>query len=171
MIKNWLKTTIILFVIWVVLSGRLEPKFLIPGIVSSLVIGFFSQSLLWISSEDGQSKQFLLSINVWRFIKFWIWLFGEIIKSSLSVSKAIARRKMPIEPHLIRFKCAYKNPAATVLLINSIILTPSTLTVDVKEGHTFVVHALTYKAAKALLSGDLQKRVGYVFDEEAEVKL
>lgn len=171
MIKNWIKTSIVLFVIWVILSGRLEPKFLIAGIVSSLIIAFFSQPLLWITDEDGQTKRFLLTTNIWRLLKFWIWLFSEIIKSSLSVSKAIVRVKMPIEPHLIRFKCTYRNPVATVLLINSIILTPSTLTVDVQEDGTFVVHALTNKAAEGLLTGDLQKRIGIVFGEEAEVEL
>lgn len=171
MIKNWIKTTIVLFAIWVILSGRLEPKFLIAGVVSSFVVAYFCQPLLWIAEEKDGKKRFLLSVSPWKFIKYWIWLFGEIIKSSLSVSSAIIRIKMPIEPHLIKFQCTYKNPVATVLLINSIILTPSTLTVDVEEGNTFVIHALTNKAAESLLTGDLQGRIGEVFGEEVEVLL
>ncbi|MGF6375880.1 multicomponent Na+:H+ antiporter subunit E [Clostridiales Family XIII bacterium PM5-7] len=169
MVRNWIKTTMILFAIWMMLSARLEPKLLAAGIISSFIIAFFCQPLLWIGETAHGRRRFLLSINLWQFILYLGWFFGEMIKSILSVSCALVKINIPLEPHLITFRCVYQNPVATVFLTNSMILTPSTLTIEVKEDNTFVVHALTKKAADTLLSGNLQQRIGKIFDEEVEV--
>lgn len=56
---------------------------------------------------------------------------------------------------------------ATVLLTNSIILTPGTVTVDVKDD-VFTVHALTQKAADGLLEGEMVRRIARLYDERVE---
>ena len=59
---------------------------------------------------------------------------------------------------------------ASVILANSIILTPGTITVDVMEGGIFEVHAINKKAADDMLSGAMPKRVAALFGETCEFR-
>ena len=70
---------------------------------------------------------------------------------------------MQINPHIIEFELDYGSDTAATMLANSITLTPGTVTVDIKDGKHFVVHALTDKSADGLLEGTMQRKVGEVF--------
>lgn len=153
-IKTWVKSTIFLFVLWICLSGRFETKFIIYGIVTSVVAGY---TFAKINNQ--------LNIRVGTFIVYLFWLLKEIIKAALDVTKIVISPSMKIQPQLIEFDYEYKNPVAKALLTNSIILTPGTVTVDIRDGKTFVVHALTDAAAEGLLEGTMQRKVAEVFGE------
>ncbi|SCJ68978.1 putative monovalent cation/H+ antiporter subunit E [uncultured Eubacterium sp.] len=165
MFKNWLKTTILLYVLWFILSGRTESKFLMLGLISSMVIASLCQPMLYIENRLENRKHFILDLHYVKFIGYWIWLLGEIVKSSLSVCRLIIKKKIEIDPQVIQFQCHFKNPIATTLFVNSIILTPSTVTVNVDPNNVFTVHALTVEAAEDLLGGEMQRRIAKVFDE------
>ena len=63
-----------------------------------------------------------------------------------------------------------ENPRASVILANSIILTPGTITVDVMEGGIFEVHAIDKKAAEDMLSGTMPRKVASLFGEKCEFR-
>lgn len=171
MVKNWLKSTVILYIFWLILSGHFEPKYLVVGFLASAVIARICVTLLSIKDRFDE-PYFVLDINLFKFAGYWIWLFTEICKSSISVAKAVLQKNMPIQPQLIEFYCEYRNPVAITMLINSIILTPGTVTIDVREESSlFVVHALTDHAAEGLLEGSMQRRIGRLFGEDVEVRL
>lgn len=155
----------LLYVLWFILSGRTESKFLMLGLISSMVIASLCQPMLYIDSRIDERKHFLFELHVLRFIAYWLWLFGEIVKSSISVCSLIVKKKIEIDPQVIQFQCHFKNPIATTLFVNSIILTPSTVTINVDENNVFTVHALTVDAAEDLLGGEMQRRIARVFDE------
>lgn len=165
MIKYWLKSTVILYILWLMLSGKLEAKFLIVGLAAAGIIAWICLKSLWILDEKRERTYSLLDISLWRFARYWLWLFVEIVKASLDVARLVVQPKLPIDPQVIEFQCSFKNPIAVTMLINSIILTPGTVTLDVKEGNLFVVHALTYDAAKGLLEGEMQRHIAAVFGE------
>ena len=64
----------------------------------------------------------------------------------------------------------FENPMANVVLANSIILTPGTITLDVMEGGIFEVHAINEGAACDMLSGSMAKKVASVFGETCEFR-
>lgn len=165
MIKYWLKATVILYILWLMLSGKLEAKFLIVGFAAAAVIAWLCLKSLWILDEKRERTYSLLDVSLWRFARYWLWLFVEIVKASLDVARLVVQPKMPIDPQIIEFDCKFDNPIATTMLINSIILTPGTVTLDVLDGNHFVVHALTYDAAKGLLEGEMQRHIAAVFRE------
>ncbi|MGC2872010.1 Na+/H+ antiporter subunit E [Ihubacter sp. mB4P-1] len=165
MTKYWLKATIILYILWLLLSGKVEAKFLLTGLVAAGVISWLCLKSLWIFNEKKQNAYSLLDISLWRFARYWLWLFVEIVKASLDVAKIVVKRKMPVDPQLIEFDCRFDNPIATAMLINSIILTPGTVTIDVLDGNHFVVHALTYDAAKGLIEEEMQRKIAAVFGQ------
>ncbi|MBR3785110.1 MAG: Na+/H+ antiporter subunit E [Firmicutes bacterium] len=165
MVKYWVKGTAILYILWLLLSGILKPKFLIVGFVTSLIITFICLPSLWIEGRDGKTKYCLLDVSFFKLAKYWIWLFIEIAKSSISVAKIVVSPKMKMNPQLIEFDCWYKNPIATSVLINSIILTPGTVTVEVTDERHFLVHALTDEAALGLMDGTMQRKIAELFGE------
>lgn len=169
MMKNWLKATAILFAFWLVLSGHFELKYVLVGFFASAVIARVCVPLLYIKDRfDG--LYCILDLPLLKFIGYWIWLFSEICKASISVARTVTKPRMDIQPQLIEFYCEYRNPVAITMLINSIILTPGTVTIDVRENSSlFVVHALTDHAAEGLLEGTMQRKIGKLFGEDVTI--
>ena len=169
MIKNWLKGTVILFAFWLVLSGHFELKYVLVGFLASVVIARICVPLLYIKDRF-DDLYCILDLPLLKFIGYWIWLLSEICKASISVAKTVTKPKMDIQPQRIEFYCEYCNPVAITMLINSIILTPGTVTIDVRENSSlFVVHALTDHAADGLLEGTMQRKIGTLFGEDVKV--
>lgn len=165
MVKYWLKATIILYILWLLLSGVLEAKFLVVGLATAMIVAWICLPSLWIESRDGDKKFCLLDIRFFRLSKYWVWLFIEIAKASFAVAKIVMSPKMEINPQVIEFDCWYENPIATSVLINSIILTPGTVTIEILEEKHFIVHALTDDAANGLLEGTMQRKIAELFHE------
>lgn len=167
MIKYWLKATVILYILWLLLSGILETKFLFVGLVTSLLITAICLPSLWIEGRDGKSRYSLLDISFFKLAKYWIWLFIEIGKSSIHVARIVLSPKMKekMNPQIVEFDCWYRNPIATSVLINSIILTPGTVTIEVQEEKHFLVHAMTDQAALGLMDGTMQRKIAELFGE------
>lgn len=167
MVKYWLKGTIILSLLWLLLSGIFKPKFLIVGFLTAAVVSALCLPSLWIEDRDGKKKYGLLDISFFKLAKYWVWLFIEIAKASVDVAKIVLSPKIEekMNPQIIEFDCWYKNPIATSVLINSIILTPGTVTVEITDEKHFVVHALTDDAANGLLEGTMQRKIAELFGE------
>lgn len=115
--------------------------------------------------QERKKRYFLLDVRTVKLIGYWIWLLKEIAKSSWGVAVAVMSPKMKINPQIIEFDYDYKNPIAVSLLINSIILTPGTVTIDVQNERHFTVHALTDDAAEGLLEGTMQRKIADLFHE------
>jgi len=164
MVKQWFKAAGLLFILWLILSGHYEAKYLILGLLGSMLIGYFCLPLLTIHSGNGQRDFNLLDIKFTAFFGYCLWLVGEIVKSSLSVCAAILSPKMKINPQIIEIDYIFNNPAAVTVFVNSIILTPGTVTIDVIDERIFKVHTLTDAAAIGLMDGEMQRRISRVFE-------
>lgn len=154
-----------LFAIWIMLSGQFETKFLLIGFFSSLAISYVCFPLLLIKGADGKKDFFVFGVNYLKLLLYFLWLIGEILKASLDVAKEIMKPHMDYEPRVVHFSMPYENPMASVVLANSIILTPGTITLDVTESGIFEVHALTKGAAEDLLSGKMAEKVAKLYGE------
>jgi multicomponent Na+:H+ antiporter subunit E len=155
----------ILFGFWILLSGQLDSFHIMLGVISSALITWLSDDLLF--QEQGPQKR--LS-DASRFLIFHIpyipWLLMEISKSAIQVTMLALAANMSekLEPHIVKFRTRLKSTAARVTLANSITLTPGTITVRVVDDE-FVVHALTSELAKGM-PGEMEKRIARIFGEE-----
>ena len=153
----------LLFFLWVILSGKFEAKFIISGAVCSMVVAALCLPLM--SVKIGERSYFVVSVNPLKLCGYFLWLVKEIFFSAIDVCRAILSNRH-ISPQLVRFRCSFENPSATVMLVNSIILTPGTVTVDVSDDDEFLVHALTDGAAEGLLEGEMMRRIARLYGEE-----
>ena len=164
-LSQFLGLTVGLFAIWIMLSGQLGTKFLLIGFFSSLAISYVCFPLLMIRGKDGEKEFFVFGVNYLKLFLYSLWLMGEIFKASIDVAKEILKPRMDCEPRVAYFSMPFENPMASVILANSIILTPGTITLDVADDGVFEVHALTKDAAEDLLSGTMAEKVAKLFGE------
>lgn len=159
-----------LFLVWILLSGKFETRFFLIGLGSSLVVSVVCLPLLMIKNPRTGKEFFVLRINYLKLIPYGLWVIKEIFKSTLDVSREILKVHIDYEPRIIYFSMPFENPMASVILANSIILTPGTITVDVMEGGIFEVHAIDKKAAEDMLSGTMPRKVAALFGEKCEFR-
>jgi multicomponent Na+:H+ antiporter subunit E len=154
-------TFIIMFGVWVMLSGKLDAFHLTLGLISSAIVSYLSSDLLFPSP---QIKGFL---SQWvRFVRYIPWLMVEIIKANLHVTYLVFHPRMMelIDPRIIRFRSKLKGDLALVTFANSITLTPGTITVSVSIDGDFKVHAID-KASGDPLPGEMEARIAKAFGE------
>lgn len=109
------------------------------SVISGLIVGW-ALDLVKIKV----SSKFL---NPLRWALFLIYIFGpflfSLIKANLEVAYRIITRK--IRPGIVKISPGLKTDFGTVLLANSITLTPGTLSVDIDKDNNLYVHWLYVK--------------------------
>ncbi|MCL5780899.1 MAG: Na+/H+ antiporter subunit E [Firmicutes bacterium] len=142
-----------MFVFWFSLSGQLHPLLLILGVISSLLVAYWSTDVLIGQMNKGPDID-----RIFRMIAYVPWLVWQIVLSNIHVVQLVLSPKLEIDPKIIRFKHDLKTDMGIVILANSITLTPGTITINGGRGE-FIVHAVSKKTADDLLSGEMQAKV------------
>lgn len=133
--RYFLMLILILAVLWQGLSGMQKPLIWSLGIISVVLSAILAMrfSLL----DDEGVPYFRLP----QFLRYWLWLMGEIFKSNWVVIKACLRADLDIEPALVKVKTRCQSDLAKTVFANSITLTPGTVSISI-EGDKILVHAL-----------------------------
>lgn len=154
-------TFFILFLFWVIFSGRFDSFHLFFGVVSCLLVSWVTSDLL------------IVTPNIGRFIKLFIgfslyipWLIWQIVLSSVHMLSIVLSPDMDkkINPRIIKIKSRMRDKVGLVTFANSITLTPGTITVAVTLYGDMAVHAIDDEFA-ASLPGDMAQRVEKLFFE------
>ena len=159
----------ILFAFWLILSGKLEFKYLIFGLGSAALVTFVTQDLLEPREGPRRTPSSIAGVlkRGGRLFSYFLWLICEIVQSNLQVAYIVLHPKLPIEPGLLRFRTRLRSQVGHVIMANSITLTPGTITIDLTEG-TYLVHALVPQAAGSLLEAKMQSKLEAIFGEPEE---
>lgn len=169
-----LGTMLMLFVFWLIMSGGdMNPKFLFYGAVTSVVTTWICYPLLLVPNKDGSKLYYAFSFSIPKGIQYFFWLMWQLILANIDVLLATTAQDMmgKIDPKIIRFRFVVDNPLAVTVLANSITLTPGTVTLNVTEDGLYEIHALTPGAADGCLGGDMQRKVAWLFDEDAKFEV
>ena len=143
---------LVLFALWLLLSGIYEPLLIVLGLVSCALVAWIAWRMDVIDHEGHPIHL------TWRAPLYFAWLGGEIVKSSIAVARIIIDPKLPISPRVITVQASQADELGHVIYANSITLTPGTVSIDVL-GHSIEVHALTEASAADLETGEMDKRV------------
>jgi len=144
--------SLILAILWLLLSGHFTPLLLGLGVVSiALTVGIARRMQIL----DGEAVPLHL---VTRALRYWPWLVWEIVKANIEVVRIIIDPRLPISPTLVKVKASQRNELGRAIYANSITLTPGTVSMDM-DGDTITVHALTRAGAESLEEGDMDRRV------------
>ncbi len=137
---------------WLLWSGLYKPLLLSLGVLSCVICFWLARRM-----EYFDDNLYALHFSL-RLLRYWFWLGGQIIRSSLDVSRIVLDPRLPISPRIVEIEVESAHPFDHVMLGNSITLTPGTLSIDVYEG-VIQVHALTEEGARELAAGEMNRRV------------
>ena len=138
---------------YAVLSGQFHNTYLmVCGAVMCIAITALARHLELLD-EEGVPYEFWLGALVYA-----PWLFREIVTSNVSLAWLVWSPSLDISPRMVHLEHKLKSSFAIATYINSITLTPGTVTVDVDEDE-LIVHALTKDAATALLTGSMHDQI------------
>nr|WP_322865197.1 Na+/H+ antiporter subunit E [Aquicoccus sp. G2-2]MEA1112430.1 Na+/H+ antiporter subunit E [Aquicoccus sp. G2-2] len=149
---------IVLFALWLLLSGIYKPMIVGFGAISVLLVMFVVRRM---DAIDGERVP--LALGPLKFFGYLIWLMGEIAKANWAVTKIVMAPEMPIRQHLFGVNATQRSDIGKVVFANSITLTPGTITVGTAPGR-FIVHALAYCAEDDGALADMDRRVSATED-------
>ena len=157
---------LVLFAFWMVLSGRTETKFVVYGILTAVGTTWVTYPLLLVPNKDGSKKYYVFGFSIPKMIMYFFWLMWQLVLANIDVLLATTGQELNIDPKVVRFRFKADNPMASVILANSITLTPGTVTMNVTDDGVYEIHALTVGAAAGVLDGGMQKKVADLYGEK-----
>ena len=152
---------LILFILWIVFSGRFDGFHITLGLISSAIVAAISGDLMFTSPQPG--RIFSLWLRLFTYVP---WLIYQIFLANVHVMYLVFHPKMMelINPQIIEFESRLKSDYARTTFANSITLTPGTITVNVTVLGRFSVHCIDDQSGLSL-PGGMEERIVKVFKE------
>ena len=144
--------SLVLFTLWLLLSGLYGTLLLALGALSCVFVAWISEKLGLFSHDFSTLK-----IN-FKIPTFLPWFFFEVIKSNIEVSRIILHPKLPIKPNIITLDVSQHSDLTKTIFANCITLTPGTYSLDL-DNNNIEVHALTKSLAQDLHTGEMNRRI------------
>ena len=141
-------TCMVLFLLWIILTGSLNGTSLLIGFAGSLGVAWLSYDVFIEKYEAGKRSVIPRLIPL---IRYFFKLIIEIYKSSFQVLFSLFRKN--VSPRVVHFKSRLHSDLARVALAHSITLTPGTITLELDEDH-YIVHWLFASTRHSLKAGD-----------------
>ena len=158
-VKHTISLGILLFALWLGLSGQLSVLMLSLGLVSTLVIVYLAHRMDLIDQEIYPAHMTPL------LLRFWLFLAREIIVANIDVIKRIFKPGKNISPQLFELPLTLKSDVSRVIYANAITLTPGTVSANLDK-KTVTVHTLSIEAAQDLSSGRMASAVPEDYEVE-----
>ncbi len=152
-------TIILLFAIWVMLTGSLRYDELITGLFVAIVISLFTGPLF-----TRRGVYHLHPKRLWGKFVYLMVFMVELVKANIDVAKRVLSPSLPINPGIVRVKTKLTEDMDKLWLANSITLTPGTMTLDIKGDELFIhwidVQETDPHAAGEIIKGAFERHLG-----------
>ena len=155
---------LLLFLNWIVLSGKFDAFHLILGVVSCAVVSWLSQDLLYSDRRKKGGERLREAVC---FLQYIPWITWEVVKANMHVFKLAMTKEgyNEMAPRVVTFKTYLKTDFAKFVFANSITLTPGTITMLIR-GDVFHVHTMSQFLEDDLLEGGIERKVAEVVEPE-----
>lgn len=146
--------SILLFGLWIFLSGRLDFETCVIGAAVSAALYILACRTLGFSPAGD-----------WRALKkagggilYLLYLLREMLWAGLAVMRLVYTKGRNMEPRLIWFRTDLTDESARAALSNAVTLTAGTITVS-QEGDLLCVHALDASLAEGLEHSGFERKL------------
>jgi len=144
---------VLLFALWLLMSGIYKPLIVGLGVFSVILCTFIVHRLGLLKFET-----FTEDFELLRLLRYGFWLTVEIGRADWAVTKVILSQSLPKRQRLIFVPAKQRTEHGKMMFANSITITPGTVTVET-EPDRFLVHALTDEAADKRALAEMGSRV------------
>ena len=155
------KWAVLLALFWLLLSGIYQPLIIGFGVISVVIVVFL---LMRMDDADEEKKRAASGIRMVRYIA---WLIGQIISSSIHVTKLVWSNPKNLSPSLAKVSVKEVPEKVRVLYANPITLTPGTLSVDLVDDE-ITVHALQKESIKELQEGEMENKITGIWGKKEQ---
>jgi len=152
---------VLLFVLWVLLSGIFDPLLFSFGFISVVIVIIITHRM-----NKTDNYPLVVRFNIAKVISYFFWLISEIIRANLQVLKIILTNKKFNNQKVFKVKYTQFTDVAQVLFANSITLTPGTITIETGKGY-LLVHALDYSKEQLESLKIMNKKVAKLEEKSA----
>ena len=144
----------LLYILWIVLNGRITWEILIVGLVLAVGLDLLSGLILGHSLRQSYRRMagFLM------LYRYFPMLLKDMLTCSFRVLLFVLNPRREVRPQLMYFTTGLTEENTQVLLADSITLTPGTITVELKDGR-YRVHALDASFMKDIASCGLEREL------------
>ena len=146
--KHIISLGILLFGLWLGLSGHMEPLLLSLGLASTALTLYLAHRM---DVVDHESHPIHLTS---RLLRFTAYLIREIVVANWDVLKRIVTPGKSISPRMFEVPLPQRTNLGRVIYANAITLTPGTVSVRLNKD-TITVHALAKETAEELATGKM----------------
>lgn len=136
MVMAFLRAFVVLFGVYLAITGNLEPANLILGLIVAAII----TALVPPRSRAGSLSR--LPGALWGLIRYLVILAVDIITNGINVARIVLDPALPIRPGIIAIPSGCHNEVATALSAHAISVTPGELVMGIDEQFTLYVHCL-----------------------------
>jgi len=136
-LKNIVKF-FLLFGLWLLMSGMLDPLLIVFGLSSVCGVIIITNRM-----DKADNYNLKIKLNLLQFVYYLSWLSLEIVKANLKVTRIILSKTLPQNQRFLKVKYSQNSDFFQVMFANSITLTPGTISTET-EPEYFLIHALDY---------------------------
>jgi multicomponent Na+:H+ antiporter subunit E len=151
-LRHTISLAVLLFALWLGLSGHLNVLLLSLGLASTLLIVYLAHRMDVVDEEIYPAHMTML------LLRFWVFLAKEVILANIDVIKRIFKPGKSISPQLFELPLTQKTDLSRVIYANAITMTPGTVSVNLDK-KTITVHTLSIEAADDLRTGRMARAV------------
>ncbi len=144
----------LLLAFWLLISASVHWQHILVGVIFCFILTVFWSNL---SISENIKTGFSFK-QLYMLIKYFIFLGIDIIVANINVAVIVLNPQMPISPGIVIMRCDLERSLSRVLYVNSITLTPGTITVEL-EDNLLIVHALTKDVAHDVEDWALYRRL------------
>lgn len=153
-----------LLAFWLILSGKLEPLFVLMGLASAAAVTALTHPILVVVMADPPARRGHRLRRAGWLVVFVVWLLWSIIVASLQVALFVVHPRRAFRPRFVMFETELERPVSRVVLALAITVVPGTMTVRL-VGNRYLVHSLITGSAADLASGRTQSLIARVTGE------
>jgi multicomponent Na+:H+ antiporter subunit E len=154
----YLQEAIILFVLWLGLTGSFNLQELITGGVLAVIIPLLTPYPLSDMGLKWLSPKRIIGVVLYLLV-----FLKALFIANIDVAKRVLSPGLNINPGIVKIKTTLKTNVGKMLLANSITLTPGTLTVDVKGEYLYIhwinVETQNIEEATKIIAGDFENLI------------
>jgi multicomponent Na+:H+ antiporter subunit E len=129
---SYLLLAIVLFMLWVLLSGSLAADELFAGIIVAIVAAIATSR---IELFNGIKLEPYAPVALAKYLVNFV---IALVRANLDMARRVLTPALPLHPEIVEIQTQLQSDLGRLLLANSITLTPGTLTVDVKDNRLLV---------------------------------
>ena len=159
---KYVATFLVLFLVYVMLTGGFIVQELILGALISVILTLIIAH--YVDYKIDWKFPIRLVVFLGWYLPVFIW---QLLLANIDVAKRVLNPKLPLNPGFVKVPTELEGEFAKLMLANSITLTPGTLSVDVKDQavyvHTVNVEGQTEEEHKAHISALFERILGVMF--------